>query len=193
MEQNERPDRLRPLRPGDRVIRVGRRRPRRRLRIVPDIPEVIRFLREMAGQTPLVPAVLALVLLWLLSSWGVYVAERGVNEQISSYGYALWWTFTAIQTQGANSPGPITSLGMLIGSISSILGTVGFFGVIVGTLYAYFMSPRRRPFRIIVETLQYNLGQLENLSTEELEVLRDTLVQIVNGRIQELKRHVSDQ
>ena len=191
MNDKEALEELTPLQRGDKVLRVRRRRPRRRLRVTPDIPEVFRFLRRIVMETPLIPLILALIGLWLLFSWGVYLAERGVNEQINSYGYALWWSFTAMQTQGANSPGPITALGMLIGSIWSIFGTVAFFGVIIGTLYAYFMLPRRRPSREIVNALQYNLEQLEHLSVDELEVLRDTTVQIVNAQIKELQQKSS--
>ena len=193
MEDEETLEQLTPLQKGDKVLRIRRRRPRRRLRIAPDIPGVFRFLRQIVTETPLIPLILALVGLWLLFSWGVYLAERGVNEQINSYGYALWWAFTAMQTQGANSPGPITATGMIIGSIWSILSTVAFFGVIIGTLYAYFMLPRRRPSREIVSALQYNLEQLEKLSVNELELLRDTTVRIVNAQIGELKQKSSGQ
>ena len=126
MKDEETLEQLTPLLRGDKVLRIRRRRPRRRLRITPDIPAVFRFLRKIVTETPLVPLLLALIGLWLLCSWGVYLAERAANEQINSYGYALWWTFTAMQTQGANSPGPITAPGMLIGSIWSILSTIAF-------------------------------------------------------------------
>ena len=188
MKEEETLEQLPPLQRGDKVLRIRRRRPRRRLRMTPDIPAIFRFLKQIVTETPFIPLILALIGLWLLFSWGVYLAERGVNEQINSYGYALWWSFTAMQTQGANSPGPITTPGMLIGSIWSILSTVAFFGVIIGTLYAYFMLPRRRPSREIVSALQYNLEQLENLSVDELEMLRDTTVRIVNTQIRELKQ-----
>ncbi|TET67551.1 MAG: two pore domain potassium channel family protein [Dehalococcoidia bacterium] len=193
MEDKEMPEELTPLLRGDKVLRIRRRRPRRRLRLTPDIPGVFKFLRQIATETPLIPLSLALVGLWLLSSWGVYLAERGANEQINSYGYALWWTFTAMQTQGANSPGPITAPGMIIGSIWSIFSTVAFFGVIIATLYAYFMLPKRRPSREIVSALQYNLEELENLSVDELEVLRDTTVRIVNAQIREREQKSSGQ
>ena len=191
MKEEEPLEQLTPLLPGEKVLRIRRRKPRRRLHITPDIPGVFTFLRRIVTETPLIPLILALIGLWLLSSWGVYLAERGVNEQINSYGYALWWTFTAMQTQGANSPGPITAPGIIIGSIWSILSTVAFFGVIIGTLYAYFMLPKRRPSREIVSTLQHNLEELENLSVDELEVLRDTTVRIVNTQIRELKQKSS--
>jgi len=193
MKEEETLEQLTPLLPGDKVLRIRRRRPRRRLRVTPDVPAVLIFLRQMAKETPLVPLILALIVLWLLSSWGVYLAERGVNEQINSYGYALWWTFTAMQTQGANSPGPITAPGIIIGSTWSILSTVAFFGVIIATIYAYFMLPKRRPFQETISTIQYNLGELENLSVDELEVLRDTTVRIVNAQITELKQKPSSQ
>ena len=193
MKEEETLEQVTSLLPGDKVLRIRRRRPRRRLRVTPDIPAVVRFLRQIVRETPLVPLILALIVLWLLFSWGVYLAERGVNEQINSYGYALWWTFTAMQTQGANSPGPITALGMILGSIWSILSTVAFFGAIIATLYAYYMLPKRRPFRDTISTIQYNLGELENLTVDELEVLRDTTLRIINAQITELKERPSSQ
>ncbi len=127
MEEEERFEEVTPLLPGDKVLRIHRRRPRRRLRITPNIPAVLRFLKDIATKTPLIPLILTLAGLWLLFSLGIYLAERGVNEQITSYGYALWWSFTAMQTQGANAPGPITTPGIIIGSIWSIFSTVAFF------------------------------------------------------------------
>ena len=193
MKEEETLEELTPSLRGDKVLRIRKRRPRRRLRLTPDIPAVFKFLRQIVTETPLIPMIIALIGLWLLFSWGIYLAERVVNEQINTYGYALWWTFAAMQTQGANSPGPITALGMIIGSIWSILSTVAFFGVIIATLYAYFMLPRRRPFREIISAIQYNLGELDNLSVGELEMLRDTTVRIVNAQIGELKQKSSDQ
>ncbi len=187
VEEKERFEEVTPLLPGDKVLRIHRRRPRRRLRITPNIPAVFRFLRDIATKTPLIPLIIALIGLWLLSSLGIYLAERGVNQQLTSYGYTLWWSFTAMQTQGANAPGPITTLGIIIGSIWSIFSTIAFFGVIIGSLYAYFMLPRRRPSREIISAIQYNLEELETLSTDELEALRDTTVRIINAQISRLK------
>ena len=191
MEEEERFEEVTPLLPGDKVLRIHRRRPRRRLRIAPNIPAVFRFLKDIATKTPLIPLILTLAGLWLLVSWGIYLAERGVNEQITSYGYALWWSFTAMQTQGANAPGPITTPGIIIGLIWSIFSTIAFFGVIIGSLYAYFMLPRRRPSREIISAIQYNLEELDNLSTEELEALRDTTVRIIDAQINRVRAKAS--
>ncbi len=193
MKQKETFEEVTPLLPGDKVLRIHRRRPRRRLRIAPNIPAVLTFLRDIATKTPLIPLILTLAGLWLLFSLGIYLAEHEVNEQITSYGYALWWSFTAMQTQGANAPGPITPLGIIIGLIWSIFSTIAFFGVIIGSLYAYFMLPRRRPSQEIVSAIQYNLGELENLSTDELEALRDTTVRIIDAQINRVKEKPQSQ
>ena len=187
VEDKGRFEEVTPLLPGDKVLRVLRRKPHRRLNITPNIPALFRFLRDVVSKTPLIPLIVALVALWLLFSWGIYFAERGVNEQINSYGYALWWSLTAMQTQGANAPGPITALGIVLGSIWAIFSTVAFFGVIIGTLYAYFMLPRRRPSQEILNAVQYNLDELENLSSDELETLRDTVVRIIDAQIRRVE------
>ncbi len=193
MEEKERFEEVTPLLPGDKVLRIHRRRPRRRLRITPNIPAVFRFFRDMATKTPLIPLILTLAALWLLFSLGIYLAERGVNEQITSYGYALWWSFTAMQTQGANAPGPITTPGIIIGLVWSVFSTIAFFGVIIGSLYAYFMLPRRRPSREIISAIQYNLEEIENLSTDELEALRDTTIRMIDAQINRVRAKSSGQ
>ena len=181
-------------RPGDRVVHIEKRRRRRRLRVLPNIPGVLRFLRDTVSETPLVPLLLVLTALWLVASLGVHLAERPVNEQFHSYGYTMWWSFSAMHTQGANSPGPITPLGIIIGVIWSIIGTVVFFGVIIATIYAYYMVPRRRPSRAIIDALQYNLDEIQYLTIEELMALRDTVTNIVNSRISDIEKsnHIPD-
>ena len=92
-----------------------------------------------------------------------------------------------MQTQGANAPGPITAVGIIVGSIWSIFSTIAFFGVIIGTLYSYYMFPRRRPSRELIGAIQYNLEEMENLSIDELEALKETVSRVINARISRLK------
>ena len=92
-----------------------------------------------------------------------------------------------MQTQGANAPGPITNAGMIIGALWSIFSTIAFFGVIIGTLYYYFMLPRRSPSRELIGAIQYNLEEMENLSIDELEALKEATVRLVNAQISRLK------
>lgn len=187
MEEKEKFEEIEPRLLGDKVLRFRRRRYRSRLRITPNIPGVLRFLRDVFIHTPLIPLLTALILLWLISSWGIYLAEHNVNEQISSYTYALWWSFTAMQTQGANAPGPITTIGMIIGAFWSIFSTIAFFGVIIGTLYSYFMLPRRRPSRELIGAIQYNLEEFEKLSVDELGALKEAVTRLIEAQISRLK------
>ena len=187
MEENNRFEEMESGLSGNKMLRIRRRRRPRRLRIVPNIPGVFRFLRDVTLRTSLIPLLLMLVALLLIASWGIYVFEQKENEQFFSYGHALWWSFTAMQTQGANAPGPLTAGGMIIGAFWSIFSTIAFFGVIIGTLYSYFMLPRRRPSRELISALQYNLDEMENLSDDELEALKQTTAWLVDSQINRRK------
>ena len=187
MEEKESFKKAEPLLPGNKVVRIQWRKSRGKLRITPNIPGIFRFLVDVVTKTPLIPLIIILVVSWLLFSWGIYLAERSANEQFSSYAYTLWWSFTAMQTQGANAPGPITAVGIIVGSIWSIFSTIAFFGVIIGTLYSYYMFPRRRPSRELIGAIQYNLEEMENLSIDELEALKETVSRVINARISRLK------
>jgi voltage-gated potassium channel len=63
----------------------------------------------------------------------------------------------------------------LIGGIWIVLGSVLFFGTIVATVTTYFMRPMQRPHKKIIDTIEYNLEQLEDLSIDELDLLRETV------------------
>ena len=179
--------------PGDRVVRITKRKHRRKLRIIPNIPGVIRFFMDIIHETPFVPLFFVLILILLISSLGIFLAEQPVNSQFDTFRHALWWSFTAMQTQGSNSPGPITHLGMTIGAIWSIIGTVAFFGVIIATFYAYYVDPKRRPSKVIIDALQYNLEELDNLTVDELGALKDTVTNIVNARIANIEKNSQNQ
>ena len=69
---------------------------------------------------------------------------------------------------------PVNGISEVIGGLWIILGSMLFFGAIVATITAYFMRPLQRPSKQIIDTIEYNLEQLDDLSIEELEVLRET-------------------
>lgn len=54
------------------------------------------------------------------------------------------------------------------------IGLHAIFGAIVATVTAYFMRPLQRPSKQIIDTIEYNLEQLDDLSIEELELLKET-------------------
>ncbi|MFC2033288.1 ion transporter [Chloroflexota bacterium] len=175
---------------GDKIIHINRKSHRRKLRIVPRIPGIFRFLLDIIHDTPLLPLLFVLTVLWLVFSLAIYLAEGPVNEQFHSYWYTLWWSFTAMQTQGANSPGPVHPLGMIIGGIWSIIGTIIFFGVIIATVYSYYMVHRnQRHSQAIVDAIEYNLNEIDHLSIEELTALKNTVVSMVDSRISNIEKN----
>jgi voltage-gated potassium channel len=69
---------------------------------------------------------------------------------------------------------PVNGISEFIGAIWIILGSLLFFGAIVATVTAYFMRPLQRPSKQIINTIEYNLEQLDDLTIEELEPLKET-------------------
>lgn len=134
-----------------------------------------RFIKDVIAHTPIMRMVLLLVALWLLFSAGLYFGEYGSDDStIKSYGKALYWGVAAFSTAGI-ADAPTTGISEIIGGLWIIVGSMLFFGTIIATITAYFMRPLQRPAKQIVETIEYNLEQLDDLSIEELELLKETV------------------
>jgi len=132
------------------------------------------FVRDVVLHTPVIKMTLLLVVLWALFSAGIYFGELGAEgSTITSYGKALYWGIAALSTAGIADM-PINGISEIIGAIWIILGSILFFGAIVATVTAYFMRPLQRPLKQIIDTIEYNLEQLDDLSIEELELLKET-------------------
>ena len=137
------------------------------------------FIEDVLTYTPLVKMVLLLVVFWLLFSTGIYLAEQGEAESsITSPADALYWGVAAFSTAGIADT-PSSPLSMLIGGLWIVVGSGIFFGTIVATITTYFSRPLRRPARQIVDTIEYNLEQLDDLSVEELELLKRTVDSLI--------------
>ena len=130
------------------------------------------FIREVVIHTPVIKMTVLLVVLWMIFSAGIYLGELGVEgTSITSYGRALYWGIAAFSTAGIADM-PVSGISEIIGSIWIIVGSLLFFGAIVATVTAYFMRPLQRPSKQIVDTIYYNLEQLDDLTVEELELLK---------------------
>lgn len=154
----------------------------------------IRFLRDVLTHTPIVNLALLLLVLWLLFAAGLYASEIGADgSSITSYGRALYWGIAAFSTAGIADT-PINGVSQVIGGAWIILGSMLFFGTIVATVTAYFMRPLQRPSKKIIETIEYNLEQLDDLTIEELEMLKattDTLIeQMETVKLRQAEREV---
>ena len=118
---------------------------------------------------------LLLILLWLIFSAGMYFAELNVEGAfINSYGKALYWGVAAFSTAGI-AGAPISGAAQLVGGVWIVLGSTLFFGTIVATITTYFMRPMQRPHKKIIDTIEYNLEQLNDLTIDELDLLKETV------------------
>jgi voltage-gated potassium channel len=147
--------------------------PPARLKSAP-LPRSTRYLSTILSETVLARVIAMFIALWLLFSAGLYFAERGApNSTISSYGDALYWSVAAFSTAGIADT-PQSSVSQLIGAIWIVLGSVIFFGTIVATITSYFMRPMQRPANQIIDAIEYNLERMDDLSVDELALLKKT-------------------
>ena len=134
-----------------------------------------RFIRDIATHTPFGKMIFLLIVLWFAFSTGLYYTERGAEgTNITSYGDALYWGIAAFSTAGIADT-PKSDIAQLIGAIWIVIGSVIFFGTIVATITTYFMRPMQRPAKKIVDTIEYNLEQLNDLTIDELDLLKETV------------------
>jgi len=134
-----------------------------------------RFVEDVSAHTPFTRLVILLVVLWLVFSAGLYLAERGIEgATIDSYGAALYWGVAAFSTAGI-ADAPLSGAARLVGGLWIVIGSVVFFGAIVATVTGYFMRPLQRPHKQIIDTIEYNLEQLNDLDLDELDLLKETV------------------
>ena len=146
-----------------------------------------KLILDLVLHTPVVKMTFLLVILWLLFSTGLYFSESGAEgTKITTYGKALYWGVAAFSTAGIADM-PVNGISELIGAIWIIIGSMLFFGAIVATVTAYFMRPLQRPSRQIIDTIEYNLEQLDDLSIEELELLKETTDSLIK-HVEHLKK-----
>ena len=146
-----------------------------------------RFIRDISLETPFISMIVLLLVLWLAFAGGLYLAEtNSADSTITSYGKALYWGVAAFSTAGIADT-PQSGLAQIIGAVWIVIGSMLFFGAIVATVTAYFMRPLQRPHKRIIDTIEYNLEQLDTLSVEELDLLKETVDTLI-GHVEELKK-----
>ncbi|WP_245597624.1 ion channel [Psychromonas aquimarina] len=132
-------------------------------------------MKDISAHTPFTEMLLLLIVLWLIFSAGVYYSELAASgSSIHSYGDALYWGIAAFSTAGI-ADAPVSLTAKFIGGLWIVIGSMLFFGTIVATVTTYFMRPMQRPHKRIIDTIEYNLEQLNDLSIDELDLLKDTV------------------
>ncbi len=149
-----------------------------------------KLINDISIHTPFTKMVLLLVILWLIFAAGVYLAESGIEgTSINSYGKALYWGVAAFSTAGI-ADAPVSGAAQLVGGLWIVIGSMLFFGTIVATVTTYFMRPMQRPYKKIIDTIEYNLEQLNDLTVDELDLLKDTVDTLI-VHVEHLKKKQS--
>jgi voltage-gated potassium channel len=156
---------------------------------------LIRYARTTLRETYFLHFVLALVVLWASFAAALYLVERSTDEPvIETFGEALYWGIAAFSTAGIADM-PKSSLSQLIGGLWIIIGSVIFFGIIVASVTGYFMRPAQHPLRRLIDMIEYNLEHIQDLTVEELDLLKETtdaLIQHVERRKEEHARQADN-
>lgn len=181
---------LQPLLPGDRIIRLKRRR---RRPIVLGWSKIFEVTRDFALETPFLTLLPIIIVLLLLFAAGFYFAEvNAPTSNVKNYGEALWDGVVLMTTAGTMSE-PVTLAGHILGGIWTILGCLLFYGTIIASASAYFLLPissyfllpRRSEMAKLIGSIQYNLGRIEQLSTSDLEALREMTNKVIDDSLQQ--------
>lgn len=182
---------LKPLLPGDRVIRLRRRRQLRPLML--GWSEVFKVIRDLVLETPFIVMAPIVTVLLLIFSAGLYFAEVGAaGSNINSYGEAVWDGVVLMTTAGTMTE-PVTGAGHVLGAIWTVLGCLLFYGTVIASVSAYFLLPLTSYFLLphrskegqLIGTIQYNLGRLEQLSADDLEALKEETVSVIDTAIRQ--------
>jgi len=158
--------------------------------------QILQVIRDFALETPFITLFPIILILLLLFSAGLYFAEvNAPASNIKSYGEALWDGVVLMTTAGTMSE-PVTVVGHVIGATWTILGCLLFYGTIIASASAYFLLPissyfllpRRSETAKLVGSIQYNFGRIEQLSTSDLEALREMTGKVIDDTMQRLQK-----
>jgi voltage-gated potassium channel len=128
----------------------------------------------------------------LITSWlgvmvvcsaGLYIAENGVNEAITSPLDALWWGVVTLTTVGYGDVYPVTPEGRLAASVLMLLG-IGLFGAITATITSFLIATGKAPTSDPVAQLR-ELARLRDdgvISDAEFDATKSSLLAALAGR-----------
>lgn len=120
-----------------------------------------------------------MIMLW--SSIGIYFLEKGINENVSSFGDALWWSIVTTITVGYGDISPVTGSGRVIAAFLMLTG-IGLLGALTANFAnhwsEYFLTKQEGENRVLFElkrSVVKQVEQIETLSDEEYGTLVSTL------------------
>ena len=129
---------------------------------------------NISTQTPVLWFIGALVVLVIIGPIPVWLFERTADDpDMTSYWVGLWWAVSAFSTAGHSGVNVDTVGGQIIGSIYTVLSVGLFFGSVLAAFSSYFILTWRKPKRQLIDTINYYLQRVDELSEEELDDLDD--------------------
>ncbi|TEU04272.1 MAG: hypothetical protein E3J24_01675 [Dehalococcoidia bacterium] len=90
-------------------------------------------------------------------------------------------------TSMGTAPIPVSGAGQIVGGIWAVLGCVIFYGAIIASVTVYFARRKEGTMKQIISTVEYNLERLDDLSLEELEILKETTDRLIDTQIERRK------
>jgi voltage-gated potassium channel len=125
-------------------------------------------------------SIAAMIMLW--SSAGIYLLEKGVNENVADFGDALWWSVVTTTTVGYGDISPVTTGGRVIATFLMLTG-IGLLGALTANFAnhwtEYFQEEQgeegNRMRGELKRSAVKQIEQIEGLSEAEYRTLLDTL------------------
>lgn len=177
MHGDNEPRAVHTVKPGDRVLRRSTRRARLPLierSFRGPVREGLGLAADILTQTPILWFMVALVVLVILGPIPVFLFERTADDaQMTNYWIGLWWGVSAFSSAGHSAVEVNTVGGRIAGSIYTVASVTLFFGSVIAAFSSFFILTWRKPKRQLVDTINYYLQRIDDLSAEELDDLNE--------------------
>ena len=139
------------------------------LRLAHEIRDVAYVRAETSGEMSSLTWIVwpTAILLWLGAADGLWVAEKGHNPAIHSFGDALYMAFITVSTVGYGDLRPVTPEGKVLAGALVFFG-LGLLGFISAQLTARWLRTERREASVAAElaSLRIEIAELKNLVRE---------------------------
>jgi voltage-gated potassium channel len=122
-----------------------------------------------------------------IGATGVFIAEEGVNQNIGSFGDAVWWAIVTVTTVGYGDVSPTTTEGRVLAVFMMLVG-VGVIGTLTAALSSYLLKTDREKAH---DSLHGRIDELETKLDRILNAIEsreDTGVGVLPGPVNQPAR-----
>lgn len=101
-----------------------------------------------------------------------------VEENIDSYGDAIWWSIVTMTTVGYGDISPTTGLGRTLAVVLMIVG-IGLIGIVTASIASYFIGNQQAKSTEEMKYLQGKLNQYPEWTAHDVELMKTMLDRLV--------------